>query len=830
MSSKIQNEPYEMPEMVLYNPAFSKQLGVLRTAHNVKAKFRFGSVSELSFTLEDTYTDTNNILQTLPYYEEIKKNNCILTDTDYPVITAAENWEPYDSDTNSFPVRTPAEISQNRWIITDVNETDDGSHKTKEVTCYSYEHTLKYRDMTLSEGTYALDEIISGVLETIPLWKCVIHPKYCKENGSGYTPYRTFSKASSNIYTFLTADIEKMFECITVFDNLNMTIYILPFECFGQDSGVILGWNNVMKETKVNYGDQEIITALHLKSQNNNDYSVGLINPVGTDVIYNFDDYMNNFSETLFEELQTWLNKINILQPYYKVLSERWVYKKLQLQRWKTQAKQYRQQIKLKCDSMNNMYIDPDANILDDYDESVEDTVFKDALDANIRPNGYSWRVSFSSSNGGATNTYRTSICAFYMCHRHLYNRRFDTLFDTDLDVSTFETYLEQYEKIVSDLRSVKGEWKTLFNQIHTTNSLEVSGSPSDATCDNLKLILSYTDIVQNDAKVSIYRHRFMFYDYLLRALYFTCKLDNQWGAVSASGKYYLDENAYADHDNLKGVLYLLKGFHDYDTVHDNPYGFKDCPDLTDFISSFSAERPNMGHESYCEMIQNSILLLNQALNYIKENNQAIPDELFNKLRNTIPALQDVSNINSPGYETALFTKLLAYYQSKLPDAEKYRYNRTELERYIYEGTFQNEYIVFTDSDVDEKNQLNTAKNIVSALQDLYNQGKIRHKFYAFPTFEFSLSMLSVSNLQEFDPILRKLCLGKTAIAEVHPGEYQKPLLLEMYVNYENPDNGELVFSNNYYLKPIQIRFADIYNQIEKSGSVNRDFTYDWTQ
>ena len=98
--------------------------------------------------------------------------------------------------------------------------------------------------------------------------------------------------------------VEKAYQCFFIFDSENMTINIIrgnptsinsngaPTQdgMIGSASNIILTWNNAIKNTNIKTTEDRAVTALKVHTEND-EYGMGLINPTGNNVLYNFTAY-----------------------------------------------------------------------------------------------------------------------------------------------------------------------------------------------------------------------------------------------------------------------------------------------------------------------------------------------------------------------------------------------------------------------------------------------------------------------------------------------------------------------------------------------------------
>lgn len=243
------------------------------------------------------------------------------------------------------------------WVITNTEEiNDNGSNAVLKVTAQSYEITLSKRAFSLSNSTLPLfvpDRINDLVTSNDWYYDCYSNTRHKQRSVRGllnqildYFPqwkigyisqavcvrYRTLDDVdNANVYTFLNNDIASSYQCYFIFDSENMTINIIDGNIeteerryydtdnkyLGTHSKTILTWQNAIKNTNIHTTDDRCITALRVHTSNDQ-YGLGLINPTGNNILYNFSNIENQLdyvvddtkNRTLKEALTIWQTNI----------------------------------------------------------------------------------------------------------------------------------------------------------------------------------------------------------------------------------------------------------------------------------------------------------------------------------------------------------------------------------------------------------------------------------------------------------------------------------------------------------------------------------------
>lgn len=207
------------------------------------------------------------------------------------------------------------------WVIVTTQIEDDHNNKKKIVKAYSYEYTLAKRNVTIEDDTlplyvpenivdvvnsnnFVIDKwdgtvtkgsqrmkrgLINQVLDKLSDWKV----KYISEGIM--ERYRKIEDVDNvNIYSFLINVVQSKYQCHIIFDCENKYINIVKHEDIisAPNTNVILDWRNCLKKISINNDDNKYVTALRINSEDNA-YGLGLVNPNGSNYIYNFNNIID---------------------------------------------------------------------------------------------------------------------------------------------------------------------------------------------------------------------------------------------------------------------------------------------------------------------------------------------------------------------------------------------------------------------------------------------------------------------------------------------------------------------------------------------------------
>lgn len=284
------------PSLVLTKPNGDRLKTIPSTVK--KSSFQFNATQKISF---ETYLYIDNKIN--PVYDQIVENQYI----------EIEN--------------------EGRYIITNVDTLSEGfKFERKSVDAISAEIELgqKYLEtFKINLGTvesvdgvclYSLQNpdksLLNLVLEKCPSWSIGHVDESLK------TLERCFEIDRQDIYSFLTCDVSKVFQCVFIFDTIHYKINVYAENNVGEDTDIFISYNNLLKQTNITSSTDDIKTCLTVTGAD--DLNLREVN-MGYDKIYNIDYFHDllYMSQGLYDAYASWKTiwKDNI-EPYTSLLSQ----------------------------------------------------------------------------------------------------------------------------------------------------------------------------------------------------------------------------------------------------------------------------------------------------------------------------------------------------------------------------------------------------------------------------------------------------------------------------------------------------------------------------
>ncbi len=274
----------ELPYLILTNPD-KTEIFSLGLAYETKLSKKFNTLSEFTFLFPKSIDGGINEIEA---YQYIKNKRLV----------KLEGFGYFQ--------------------ITNAVENSEGEVPIMSVECKALECELIQKRLTNYGGTIKLYDIIEPD-GTILQDMIELAPNYSVGTISAelLTKYRTFDVSDTNIYNFLMVDVAGAFECIFVFDTDTRTINAYSIDEATSETDIFLSFENVISSAEFSEKSDEITTALSVYGNGN--LSINLVNPLGTNYIYNFDYFKNTtwMSQGLITAIDDWKTLIDSNQTSY---------------------------------------------------------------------------------------------------------------------------------------------------------------------------------------------------------------------------------------------------------------------------------------------------------------------------------------------------------------------------------------------------------------------------------------------------------------------------------------------------------------------------------
>lgn len=282
------------PGSVYNNGLLSKVVGILVDHEAEEIVFNFNSTSELNLRVNRvTREDAEDNAHTYRLYKSIQNRRLIFVE-----------------DIGYF-------------MITSIDDGYDGALHYKDIKAQSVDIEISQKMIPyIANGTYRFksDEtgtnkgILETIVETLPLWTI----GYVDDSVA--SKWRTFEDVdtSLNCLAFLLENVQDAYECIVIFDCINRTINVYAQDNYVQQTNIHITKEDLINSLDITENADDLYTAISVLGDEK--VTISAINPLGTNVIYNFDYYLSWMSDGLGTKVKAWQDAITEqMEEYYKL-------------------------------------------------------------------------------------------------------------------------------------------------------------------------------------------------------------------------------------------------------------------------------------------------------------------------------------------------------------------------------------------------------------------------------------------------------------------------------------------------------------------------------
>ena len=288
----------EKPKFTLCNPGsictngmLSKVVGMLVDTEAEEIVFNFNATSELNLRVNRIIRDDpEENAHTFAIYKAVQNRRLIFVD-----------------DIGYF-------------MITNIEDGFDGHSQYKDVTAKSVDAEIGMKMVPfIDNNTYrfSTDEtgtnkgMLETIVETLPLWTIEHVDDVVAER------WRTFEDidTSLNCLSFMLQNMQDAYECLFVYDIVNRTISVYDQANYVRQTNIHITKEDLINSLDITENADDLFTAVSVLGDDN--VTIAAINPLGTNVIYDFTYYLGWMSDSLSEKVVAWQNAVDAERESY---------------------------------------------------------------------------------------------------------------------------------------------------------------------------------------------------------------------------------------------------------------------------------------------------------------------------------------------------------------------------------------------------------------------------------------------------------------------------------------------------------------------------------
>lgn len=270
---------FEIPKFYLCNPG-SKYTngiihgitGILSDTSDEELVLNFNAVSELNFRLNRAMRDSAEENEyTYNLYRSVQNRKMIFLD-----------------DLGFF-------------IVTHINDGFDGKNHYKDVSAMSCEVEIQNKMIPfIADGTYLFTDLLEAVIAAIPGWTIG------EVDSNVAALYRSFEDVGTdlNCLGFMIENMQDAYECIFTFDCIHRVVNVYDQNNYVRQTSIHITKDDVISGIEISEDSDDLYTAISVFGDE--DLNIAAVNPLGTNVIYNFDYYLSWMSDALRTRVLEW--------------------------------------------------------------------------------------------------------------------------------------------------------------------------------------------------------------------------------------------------------------------------------------------------------------------------------------------------------------------------------------------------------------------------------------------------------------------------------------------------------------------------------------------
>lgn len=270
---------FEVPKFFVCSPGsqyksglLTNVLGCLSDTSDEELVLNFGAMSELNFRINRIKReDPDENAYTLMLYRALQNRRLIFVE-----------------DVGYFSISSVSDDYVN------------GVHY-KDIKAESCEVEIQNKLVPyIEDGTYLFTDLLEKIVAVLPMWTIG------EVNGDVAKKYRTFEGVSTelNALAFLQENMQDAYECIFHFDTINRRIDVYDQNNYFAETQIHITKADVINTLTISEGSEDLYTALNVQGDEN--LNISPVNPIGTNVIYNFDYYLDWMTDSLREKVIAW--------------------------------------------------------------------------------------------------------------------------------------------------------------------------------------------------------------------------------------------------------------------------------------------------------------------------------------------------------------------------------------------------------------------------------------------------------------------------------------------------------------------------------------------
>lgn len=342
----------EKPKFTLCNPGsvynnglLTKTVGMLVDTEAEELIFNFNATSELNIRI-------NRIMRESP-----EENEHV-----YSIYKAVQNRRLIFIDDIGY------------FMVTNIEDGFDGHNHYKDITAKSIDSEISMKMIPFIEnGTYRFSTdstgenkgILETIVETLPLWTISHVDSVVADKWRAFEDIDT----SLNCLSFMLQNMQDAYECIFVFDNITRSISVYDQANYVRQTNIHITKEDLINSLDIIENADDLFTAISVHGDDN--VTIAAINPLGTNVIYDFTYYLSWMSDNLSSKVVAWQNAIEEERDLYYRLNLQYFNKLTEVSNLEMDLERLDTQITMYNRCRNNIVAEHSTVFVGDYNDAI---------------------------------------------------------------------------------------------------------------------------------------------------------------------------------------------------------------------------------------------------------------------------------------------------------------------------------------------------------------------------------------------------------------------------------------------------------------------------
>ena len=260
------------------------------------------------------------------------------------------------------------------FMVTGVEDGYDGSIHYKDIKAQSIDVEIAQKMIPyIEDGTYKFTSDASGtnkgilemVVETLPLWTIG------DVDESVANKWRTFEDVdtSLNCLSFLLEKVQDAYECIIIFDCIKRTINVYAQDNYVKQTSIHITEDDLINSLDISENAEDLYTAISVRGNEN--VTIAAINPLGTNVIYNFNHYLSWMPDALSTKVTEWQNAVEDKADEYYELNLHYYQKLSEAANLQMEFDKFATQVTIYTRCRNNIIAEADTVLVGEYNKVI---------------------------------------------------------------------------------------------------------------------------------------------------------------------------------------------------------------------------------------------------------------------------------------------------------------------------------------------------------------------------------------------------------------------------------------------------------------------------